>query len=77
MRSGPLLSTINYGPQFRGRHTVEHKLNSLSLSPRACICCLAVSVGYLTNDTFAERLERAIRASDRAKLIEGHATRDE
>jgi hypothetical protein len=33
----------------------------------------AVGVGYLTNDTFAERLERAIRASDRAKVIEGRA----
>jgi hypothetical protein len=30
----------------------------------------AVGVGYLTNDTFAERLERAIRASDRAKLAQ-------
>jgi hypothetical protein len=28
----------------------------------------SIGVGYLTNDTFAERLERAIRASDRAKL---------
>ena len=30
----------------------------------------AVGVGYVTNDTFAERLDRAIRASERAKLIE-------
>jgi len=30
----------------------------------------AVGVGYLTSDTFAERLERAIRASDRAQLID-------
>ena len=33
----------------------------------------AVAVGYLTNDTFAERLDRAIARSDRArvpKLIE-------
>ena len=37
----------------------------------------AVGVGYLTNDTFAERLDRAIARSDRAKLIEGHAIRDE
>jgi hypothetical protein len=29
------------------------------------------SFGYVTNDTFAERLERAVAASDRAKLIEG------
>src|SRR6516165_6492825 len=36
----------------------------------------AVGVGCLTNDTFAERLDRAIRASDRARLIEGHAIRD-
>ena len=28
----------------------------------------AVGIGYLTNDTFAERLERAIKDSDRAKL---------
>jgi hypothetical protein len=28
----------------------------------------AVGVGYMTNDTFAERLERAIHASERAKL---------
>jgi hypothetical protein len=27
-------------------------------------------MGYLTNDAFAERLERAIARSDRAKLIE-------
>jgi hypothetical protein len=26
---------------------------------------------YLTNDTFAERLERAVERSERAKLIEG------
>jgi hypothetical protein len=31
----------------------------------------AVSVGYLTNSTFAERLDRAIEASNRAKVIEG------
>ena len=29
----------------------------------------AVSVGYMTNDTFVERLEPAIRASE--KVIEG------
>jgi hypothetical protein len=36
----------------------------------------AVAVGYLTGDTFAERLERAIQRSDRArmpKLIEARA----
>src|SRR3974390_315265 len=33
----------------------------------------AVGVGYLTNDTFAERLDRAIDRSDRARLIEGRA----
>src|SRR6516165_8838106 len=37
----------------------------------------AVGVGYMTNSTFAERLDRAIRASDNARLIEGHAIRDE
>jgi hypothetical protein len=31
----------------------------------------AVSVGYLDNNTFAQRLDRAIEASNRAKLIEG------
>jgi hypothetical protein len=31
----------------------------------------AVGVGYMTNSTFAERLDRAILRSDRAKLIEG------
>jgi hypothetical protein len=31
----------------------------------------AVSVGYLTANTFAERLDRAIDASNRAKVIEG------
>jgi hypothetical protein len=31
----------------------------------------AVGVGYLTNDTFAERLDRAIEASNRAKIIDG------
>ena len=46
---------------------------------RAAIECLpfetpklsAVGVGYLQNDTFAQRLDRAIEASDKAKLIEG------
>ena len=31
----------------------------------------AVSVGYYTGNTFAERLDRAIDASNRAKVIEG------
>jgi hypothetical protein len=31
----------------------------------------AVGIGYLTNDTFAARLDRAIARSERAKLIEG------
>jgi hypothetical protein len=33
----------------------------------------AVGVGYLTGDTFAERLERAINRSEHARLIEGRA----
>jgi hypothetical protein len=33
----------------------------------------AVGVGYMTNNTFAERLDRAIDRSERAKLIEGRA----
>jgi hypothetical protein len=33
----------------------------------------AVGVGYMTNDTFAERLERALRRSERAMLIEARA----
>ena len=33
----------------------------------------SIGVGYLTNDTFAERLERAIDRSDRAKVIEARA----
>ena len=37
----------------------------------------AVSVGYVTGNTFAERLDRAIEASDRAKVIEGHAIRED
>jgi len=36
----------------------------------------AVGVGYSTNDTFAERLERAIRASS-AKLIEAKVRKHE
>jgi len=37
----------------------------------------AVAVGYLTANDFAARLDRAVDASNRAKLIEGHAIRDE
>jgi hypothetical protein len=33
----------------------------------------AVAVSYLDGSTFAEKLERAIARSDRAKLIEGRA----
>ena len=33
----------------------------------------AVGVGYLTGDTFAERLDRAIDRSNGAKLIESRA----
>jgi hypothetical protein len=33
----------------------------------------AVAVGYMTSDTFAERLDRAIERSNRAKLIEAKA----
>jgi hypothetical protein len=31
----------------------------------------AVGVGYMTNNTFAEKLDRAIERSEKAKLIEG------
>src|SRR6516162_5216136 len=37
----------------------------------------AVGVGYLNDNTFAQRLDRAIDRSERAKVIEGHAIRDE
>jgi hypothetical protein len=37
----------------------------------------SVAVGTLDGTTFAERLERAIRASDRAKLIEGNVVQVE
>jgi hypothetical protein len=33
----------------------------------------AVAVGYLDGNTFAERLDRAIAASEKAKLIEARA----
>jgi len=33
----------------------------------------AVAVGYLDGNAFAEKLERAIARSDRARLIEGKA----
>jgi hypothetical protein len=33
----------------------------------------AVGFGVINSDTFAARLDRAIAASERAKLIEGHA----
>jgi hypothetical protein len=33
----------------------------------------AVGVGNMTNDTFAEHLDRAIARSEGAKLIEGRA----
>jgi hypothetical protein len=37
----------------------------------------AVAVSYLDGNTFAEKLDRAIARSDRAKLIEGRAERVE
>ena len=37
----------------------------------------AVAVGHLTGEDFYKRLERALERSDRAKLIEGHALRNE
>src|SRR5215831_18722648 len=37
----------------------------------------AVAVGRLTGEDFASRLDRAVEASNRAKLIEAHAIRDE
>jgi hypothetical protein len=36
-----------------------------------------VAVGYLNEADFASRLDRAIDRSNGAKLIEGHAIRDE
>jgi len=35
----------------------------------------AVSVGYYDGNSFAQRLDRAIDASNRAKVIEGYAIR--
>jgi hypothetical protein len=37
----------------------------------------AVSVGYHEGTAFADRLDRAIEVSNRAKLIERHAIRDD
>jgi hypothetical protein len=37
----------------------------------------AVGVGHFTGNTFAERLERAVEASNRAKLIEGRVIEPE
>ena len=37
----------------------------------------AVALGYLNANDFASRLDRAIDRSDRAKIIEGCAIRDE
>jgi hypothetical protein len=37
----------------------------------------AIAVGTLTSQDFYSRLERAIDRSERAKLIEAHAIRDE
>ena len=37
----------------------------------------AVGVGYLESNTFAERLDRAIDASNRAKVIEGRVIDDQ
>ena len=36
----------------------------------------AVAVGRLTGESFAERLDRAVEASNRAKLIEGRVIDD-
>jgi len=36
----------------------------------------AVAVGRLTGEDFASRLDRAVEASNRAKLIEAHVIRD-
>jgi hypothetical protein len=40
-------------------------------------CRCSVAVGYFNGENFAERLERAINRSDRAKLIEARAERVE
>src|SRR5215468_8129210 len=37
----------------------------------------AVAVGRLTGEDFASRLDRAVDASNRTKLIEAHVIRDE
>jgi hypothetical protein len=37
----------------------------------------AVGVGYIHNDTFAQRLDRAILRSEAAKLIEGCVVEDD
>jgi hypothetical protein len=37
----------------------------------------SVAMGFLTANDFASRLERAVERSDRARLIEGRAIRDE
>jgi len=37
----------------------------------------AVAVGWATGNDFASRLDRAVEASNRAKLIEGHVIIDD
>jgi hypothetical protein len=43
----------------------------MAASPHEAPKLTAVGVGYLNDDSFGARLDRAIRLSDHAKLIEG------
>ena len=46
---------------------------AIEAAPYECPRMSAVSVGYYDGNTFAQRLDRAIDASNRAKLIEVRA----
>jgi hypothetical protein len=45
----------------------------IELLPFYVLKLSAIGIGYMTNNTFAKRLDRAIDRSDRARLIEGKA----
>ena len=53
------------------KRTSEISLLLIELLPFYTPKLSAVGVGYMTNNTFVERLDRAIARSERAKLIEG------
>jgi hypothetical protein len=73
----PILESAEQVVRGKRKLSREQMRMLIELLPNYAPKLTAIAVGTLNGQDFYTRLDRAIERSERAKLIEGHAIRDE